>query len=119
LKIVVYDHSEKVKEEREKKEKMSNAGSSTSSNQVFLFKPADSPVLIGRTKCNISLNFSFLSKRHCEIIYNKQEGVWEINDGYNGKTSTNGTWLMLKSKYEISETTFVKIGSNVIKVGLL
>ena len=125
LKIVVYDHGSEKEKKREKEnlENLSSVGistsKSTSSNKVFLFKPADSPVLIGRSKCNISLDFSFLSKRHCEIIYNKQEGVWEINDGYKGKTSTNGTWLLLKSKYEISETTYVKIGSNVIKVSLV
>ena len=34
-----------------------------------------------------------------------------LHDGLKGKPSTNGTWLLLKSKYEISNTTYFKIGS--------
>lgn len=127
LKIVVYDQAvEKEKDKTEKNGRESlipenglGSTKSTSTSKVFNFKPEDSPITIGRLKCSISLDFSFLSKRHCVIEYNKNEGVWEICDGYKGKPSTNGTWLLLKSKYEISNTTYFKIGSNIIKVGLL
>jgi hypothetical protein len=121
LKIVIYDQAVEKERDRESLIPENGLGStkSTSSNKVFTFKPADSPITIGRCKCSISLDFSFLSKRHCRIEYNKTEGVWEICDGYKGKPSTNGTWLLQKSKFEISNTTYVKIGSNIIKVGLL
>jgi len=116
LKIIIYDQSV----DKDNSENLGgNSTKSTNSNKIFYFKPADSPVTIGRSKCSISLDFSFLSKRHCQIVYNKIEGVWEIGDGYNGKSSTNGTWLLLNSKFEISDTTHVKIGSNVIKIGLI
>ena len=104
LKIILYNNTEGDDKEKEEK--------------VFYFYPSDSPVTIGRSKCSITLDYSFLSKRHCEINYNREEEVWEINDGYKRNVSTNGIWMLLKTKYEVHETTHVKIGNNILKIGI-
>lgn len=95
-----------------------NNGKGDNENSVFRFKPQDSPVLIGRSKCSITINSSSLSKRHCCLSFNKEERLWEIIDGYANKPSLNGTWMVLNSKYEINEKTFVKVGDNVLKITL-
>lgn len=95
----------------------------TNEKQIYFFESnshIDSPITIGRSKCSINLNFSFLSKKHCSIKYNKDINHWEIFDGADGKSSTNGTWLMINSKYEIQyESTIVKIGNNIIKISFI
>jgi predicted component of type VI protein secretion system len=63
------------------------------------------------------LEYSSLSKRHCVLEY--IENNWIIKDGYNGKNSTNGTWLWLNSKYELNEDTLVRVGSNVFKISIV
>jgi len=49
-----------------------------------------SPVTIGRSKCTLNIEASFLSKKQCQINYDS--GRWYIRDGFEGKDSTNGTW---------------------------
>ncbi len=83
------------------------------------YYPSDSPVLIGRSKSNtLTISNSSLSKKHCSLIFNKSEKVWEISDGVNGKSSLNGTWLVNTSSYEISALTIFKVGDASIKVNL-
>ncbi len=87
--------------------------------KTFCFKIEDSPVTIGRQNCTINLNYSFLSKRHCILSFDKDNKFWVIIDGNGNRPSTNGTWVTLNSKHEISHTTDVKIGNNVIRINLL
>lgn len=84
---------------------------------TYNFEPADSPVTIGRGDCKIKLSLSSLSKKHCTIVFNNIERCWEIEDGYDRRSSTNGTWLLINSKYEIEDETFVKISNNTFKIG--
>lgn len=105
LKIVVYNNT--------------NNQISKDNRTVYYFKSSDSPILIGRSKCTITLDYSFLSKKHCSIVFNKDENCWEISDGFSNRPSLNGTWLMVNSKYEINDRTFVKIGNNILKVNIV
>jgi hypothetical protein len=87
--------------------------------QTFEFKPSDSPVSLGRHKCSVTLDYSVLSKKHCVINYDAEEKCWKICDGYAGRASTNGTWLLITSKFEIKEeATFFKVGENLFKITL-
>jgi hypothetical protein len=92
----------------------------TKAPQTFEFKPKDSPVTIGRHKCSVSLDYSVLSKKHCVINFDPEEKSWKIIDGYAGRASTNGTWLLINSKFEIrEETTFFKVRDNIFKISLV
>ena len=84
--------------------------------KLFEFSIDDSPITIGRNKCKVNLDFSILSKKHCVLKFDKEEKVWIITDGIEGRPSTNGTWLLVTSKFELNDTTFIKIGENIIKV---
>lgn len=50
-------------------------------------------VKIGRHKDNdiVLENFAY-SRLHTTFCYNSQENGWYVQDGYDGKVSTNGTW---------------------------
>jgi pSer/pThr/pTyr-binding forkhead associated (FHA) protein len=83
----------------------------------YNFSIKDSPIKLGRGKtCQVIIDSNFLSKKHSTVEYNKNSNLWEISDGNNSKRSLNGTWLLLDTKYEIIEDTFLKIGNNVIKI---
>ena len=87
--------------------------------KVYLFNSEDSPITLGRQNCTINLNYSFLSKKNCTIQYNVEKNEWEILDGNEGKPSTNGTWLTVKSKYELNYDTEFKIGMNIIRINMV
>lgn len=56
----------------------------------YTFEPSQSPVTIGRSKCNINLSDNFLSKTHCKLEYNNNS--WNLIDGTSDRPSKNGTW---------------------------
>ncbi len=86
---------------------------------AYTLQPKDSPITIGRGNCVIKLKHSFLSKLHCTIVYDNSQKCWEISDGHEGINSTNGTWLMINSKYEIDDECIVKIANNTFKIGFV
>lgn len=77
-------------------------------------------VTIGRHQsCSLYIDSGILSKINCELRYNYQIEQWEICDGYKGKASTNGTWLLCNDKYELlhhSNEEYIKIENCIIKV---
>jgi hypothetical protein len=86
---------------------------------MYIFNSEDSPITIGRQNCTVNLDFSFLSKRNCTILYNAEKKAWEIFDGNGGSPSTNGTWLTVKSKFEITNETDFKIGNNIMRIKMV
>lgn len=84
---------------------------------VYTFAIKDSPVILGRGKTSsVKIDSTFLSKKHTTIVYNKHSKFWQISDGNDNKPSLNGTWLLLDTKYELNEESYIKIGTNVIKL---
>jgi len=67
--------------------------------------------VIGRTpECDIRINDKLLSKNQASISFQEQQSIqqdgaaeatsaWVLSDGYNGKGSTNGTWLYLNEDF--------------------
>ncbi len=86
---------------------------------AYVFRKEESPVTIGRkSSCGIRIDSTLLSKEHCHLNYTN-ENKWELKDGYNDRSSTNGTWLLIKKEFEITEeTTYFKIGQDIIKATL-
>jgi len=78
------------------------------------FFAADSPITIGRKGCTINLDSNIYSKVQCTVMFDKNK--WFICDGYGNKKSTNGTWILVDYKCEITHNTSLKIGSNVIGI---
>lgn len=86
----------------------------------YNFTVGDSPIIFGRGKsCKVKIDSNFLSKKHTTVEFNKYSKIWEIRDGYDQNWSLNGTWLWLNTKYEINETIYLKIGTNIIKIHFL
>jgi len=74
---------------------------------------------MGRGKVSkIVIMSAFLSKQHTSIVFNESAKAWEIKDGVNNNPSLNGTWILLNSNYELKEDTLIKIGNNVIRIGV-
>lgn len=83
----------------------------------YSFSTQESPIILGRGKsCRVKIDSNFLSKKHTTVQYNKKTKNWEIQDGYEKHPSLNGTWLWLNTKYELKETTYIKVGNNIIRL---
>ena len=82
-------------------------------------------VYIGRDiSCNIIMDDSLLSRVHCTIEYNDEEG-WVIYDGKidddesKNKQSTNGTWLYLIEEIPIEEGLIFKNNKNAFECHII
>ena len=59
-------------------------------------------VVIGRSpNCDIRVDDELLSKMQACISFDLQLREWVLQDGYQGKRSTNGTWLYLNEEIPI------------------
>ncbi len=58
--------------------------------------------MIGRTpNCDIRIDDKLLSKAQATIKFDGEN--WVLQDGYEGRESTNGTWLYLNEDCEIED----------------
>ena len=73
--------------------------------------------------CNIIIDDSLLSRIHCTIEYEEENG-WVIYDGridedeYKNKPSTNGTWLYLIEEIPIEDGLIFKNNKNAFECHL-
>ena len=52
--------------------------------------------VLGRTdECDIVVDDTILSKKHCTFNYKKTTQKWTITDGFNLRASLNGTWIYM------------------------
>jgi len=49
-------------------------------------------------------------------IKNKGEEGWYLEDGFEGKKSTNGTWLFLADYTELNDGDIIKVGQTTLSV---
>jgi pSer/pThr/pTyr-binding forkhead associated (FHA) protein len=86
----------------------------------FEFNKSDCPITIGREGCNINIKDKNLSKTHCIISHlENNKSKWVVDDGDGIKPSKNGTWILERDCFKISDETIVRIGSNTIKFKIL
>ena len=54
------------------------------------FELPDATTLVGRESRQLPLSDNTVSRRHCELIYNNENGEWTLRDlgSSNGATST-------------------------------
>lgn len=88
-------------------------------DEVYTFTKEDKVIKIGRmSDCDIRFEGSSLSRYQLTIEYNEEKG-WVVADGYNGKNSTNGTWLYVEGFFEITDGTTAKIGQSLFTMDLV
>ena len=63
--------------------------------------------MIGRSpNCDIRIDDQLISKMQSSIKY--EEGNWVLEDGRDGKESTNGTWYYLNQEQVIQDGMIFK-----------
>lgn len=89
---------------------------SSDSRQIFL--PSENKIVtIGRgTKCNFVFNKDkSFSRIHTTFKYDDNNQEWSINDGTEGKPSTNGTWVFCTHSFPIVDGMECQILSSLVK----
>jgi len=75
--------------------------------------------VIGRTpECNIRISDRLLSKNQASISFFKGEQAWVLTDGFNGKPSTNGTWMYLNEDFSMHTGMVFKANQTIFNVEL-
>lgn len=88
-------------------------------DEIYTFTKDDKTIKVGRmSDCEIRFEGSSLSRYQLTIEYNEDKG-WVVVDGFNGKNSTNGTWLYVEGFYEITDGITVKIGQTLFRINLI
>jgi len=66
-------------------------------------------IIIGRSpNCDIRVDDELLSKMQATILFDEQIHAWVLVDGYEGKKSTNGTWLYLNEEIPVKSGMLFK-----------
>ncbi len=75
-------------------------------------------IRIGRHNgCEICIEDNTLSKRQAHVLFSPEKG-WQLIDGYEGKPSTNGTWLYVSEDFEIYDGLIFKAHQTLFKVSM-
>src|SRR3954467_3187324 len=72
------------------------------------------PLVIGRSPdCDIVVRDIILSRRHCRIGFNEQDGCWSVQD----LGSKNGTWINGEQIQfaVLKDGTFIRIGKTQVR----
>ncbi len=78
--------------------------------------PSPDIIRIGRLhSCEIHIEDNSLSKYQANISYDPEKG-WILMDGYEGRQSTNGTWLYLSDNYSLYDGMVFKAHQTLLKV---
>ncbi len=89
------------------------------SGEIFYFKNEGQEILVGRTpNCDVRIEDKLLSKTQCHIRC-VEDDQWIVVDGYNGKPSTNGTWIYLNEDYEIYDGISLKANQTIFSGHLI
>jgi predicted component of type VI protein secretion system len=82
---------------------------------IRIFENEVKEVIIGRTpECDIKIDDKLLSKLQCSMV--NDDGTWILIDGYDGKGSTNGTWIYYNEDYEMKEGMVFKANQTIFNV---
>lgn len=93
----------------------------------YVFKKDDGVILLGRDEdcCDVVIKDGLLSRVHCSVWWDENEGKWMMLDGKEEKegekeqekegvkSSTNGTWVYVIEEKEITEGMIFKSNYNL------
>jgi hypothetical protein len=72
-------------------------------------------ILIGRyNNADIKIDDKLLTKIHCEISYSESDG-WLLHDGFEGKESTNGTWIYMNDDVKVYDGMVFKASQTIFE----
>ena len=77
--------------------RIDNTTTTTTSNEVYTISSYNTPIIIGRDNCDVSLHHKSVSKKHCTVMYSKIERKYYLKD----EDSSNGLVLVLKENESI------------------
>jgi pSer/pThr/pTyr-binding forkhead associated (FHA) protein len=101
--------------------------SETPVTEPYFFNPQQYKLIyIGRDiSCHIVVDDTLLSRYHCIIEYDEEDGEWYIRDGKVSddlteiKPSTNGSWLYLIDETPINDGMIFKSNHNVYECHII
>ena len=77
-------------------------------------------MVIGRTpNCDIRIEDKLLSKAQATIRLNEEGNNWVLIDGFEGRESTNGTWLYLNEDCDIEDGMVFKSNQTFFEAKLI
>ena len=83
-------------------------------DQTYSFGKELQTVRIGRMQdCDVKFDGTSLSRYQTSIEF--ENGEWYVSDGYNGKPSTNGTWIFAEDFFELDDNSIIKIGNTLFQ----
>ncbi len=84
-------------------------------DQTFTFHSGDGTIKVGRmSDCEIRFDDNSLSRYQCSICYDTNQ--WVLEDGYRGKSSTNGTWLFADEFCPVKDGLVFKAGQTLYSI---
>lgn len=77
-------------------------------------------IKLGRNQTNdiVLDNFAY-SRIHCSFFYSKEDESWYVQDGFEGKFSTNGTWLYLDWSWPIENNLSFRIANHNLCLNII
>jgi len=82
-----------------------------SHGQTFTVDPQTKrTAVMGRVdECDLVVDDSILSKKHCTFSYDATQFKWSVIDGFNLRGSLNGTWVYLSSEQAIKDNMTFRV----------
>lgn len=94
-------------------------GNEETKSKTFIKSP-NKIVKIGRNRDNdiVLENYAF-SRIHTTFWYSSKDDSWNIQDGIDNKSSTNGTWMYLDWNWPIDQKLFFRIGKHNLNLNVI
>lgn len=69
--------------------------------------------------CDLIVDDSILSKKHCTLNYEASQQKWTLNDGFNLRSSLNGTWVYLSQEQQIKDNMTFRVSDILFQASTL
>ena len=87
-----------------------------SAGESYVFRHAKQEIVVGRSpNCDVRIDDSMLSKTQATITHDDARNCWILEEGYGGKSSTNGTWLYIKEEIDVTDGMQLKANQTIFK----
>ena len=81
---------------------------------VILDSLKNETAVLGRTdECDIIVDDTILSKKHCTFNFKPATNKWTIQDGFNLRGSLNGTWVYMSQEQRIVDNMIFRVSDVV------
>jgi hypothetical protein len=70
-------------------------------------------------ECDLIVDDSILSKKHCTFSYDASQHRWTVTDGFNLRSSLNGTWIYLSQESQIRDNMTFRVSDILFQASTL